>query len=208
MDCDKRDVKLLLPAFLNKRLDPREQTRVQEHLSTCEDCRAELSLLRLLAEETVPDPGETYWAAMPDRVFRAVQAHKEKKWRIDLSWLADRLILPRWVLGAITVGIILMISLIAVRFPQTSASHPSPKGYDVSDEVIAAGGVPISSLDSNQLETVSAWAGNELASIAREAGHARGNVSDTDIYEEMNELSAKEAEQLSTMLDQWGQEGS
>lgn len=208
MSCDNSDIKLLLPAFLNERLEQGEQVRVQEHLSTCEDCREELSLLRLLVEEIVPDPGETYWATMPDRVFRTVQAHKEKKWHVDLSWLADRLILPRWVLGAVTVGIILMISLIAVRFPRTGAVVSPPQGYEFSDEAIVVDGVHISALDNNQLDTVSAWAGSELASIAREAEHARVNVTDTDIYEETNELTAKEAEQLSTMLDQWEQEGS
>ena len=208
MNCDNSDIKLLLPAFLNERLEQGEQVRVQEHLSTCEDCREELSLLRLLVEEIVPDPGETYWTTMPDRVFRTVQAHKEKKWHVDLSWLADRLILPRWVLGAVTVGIILMVSLIAVRFPRTGAVVSPPQGYEFSDEAIVVDGVHIDALDNNQLDTVSAWAGSELASIAREAEHARVNVTDADIYEETNELTTKEAEQLSTMLDQWEQEGS
>ncbi len=208
MNCDNSDIKPLLPAFLHERLEQGEQVRVREHLSRCEDCREELSLLRLLVEEIVPDPGEAYWATMPDRVFRTVQAHKEKKWRVDLSWLADRLILPRWVLGAVTVGIILMVSLIALRFPRNGAAVSPPQGYEFSDEVIVIDGVHISALDNNQLDTVSAWAGSELASIAREAEHARVNVTDTDIYEETNELTAKEAEQLSTMLDQWEQEGS
>lgn len=209
MTCDNDNLKLLLPAFLTESLDQVEQVRVQKHLSTCEDCRDELSLLRLLAEETVPDPGEAYWATMPDRVFRAVQAHKEKKWHVKLSWLADRLILPRWVLGAVTAGIVLMVSLIVIRFPQTgTAAHP-PQGYEFSDEDIVADGVlHISALDNGQLDRVSAWAGSELASIAREAEHARVNITDTDIYEEMNELTTKEAEQLSTMLDQWEQEES
>ncbi len=155
----------------------------------------------------MPDPGERYWDEMPGRVFRAVQAQKKRKWSFELSWLTDRLILPRWVIAASTVGLALVISWFAVQTPQKG---PASQGYEPAPEIMVSDSVPLSDLDRDQLDTVSAWAGSELASIARETSAApvMVNTTDTDIYEELADLNTKEAERLSTMLDQWGQEGS
>ena len=208
--CIDYDIKELLPVFLEQKLEQPEQIRVQKHLESCADCREELSLLRVMAEETVPDPGEAYWATMPDRVFRAVEAQKMKKRTLDLSWLADRLTLPRWVLGAATVGILVTVSLLVIQSPRKGPAvspAPSAQGFEFVDEAIVADDVHISALDHNQLDTVSAWAGNELASIADEVEHARVTASDADLDEELSELNAREAERLSTILDQWKEEG-
>lgn len=208
--CNDVTIKELLPAYLGQELGQPERDRVKKHLEECEDCRAELSLLRVMAEEIVPDPGEAFWTEMPDRVFRAVQRHKAKKWHLNLSWLAEGFILPRWALAAATVGIVLMIALIATRSPQKAPDVPAWRGDEFAAEVPAvdpADTVHIRNLDPNQLDTVSTWASKELDSIAEEAVPVIVNNSEPDIYDELANLDAKEAERLSTMLDQWGQEG-
>ena len=63
---------------------------IENHLASCEDCRNELSLLRMMTEETVPDPGETFWSAMPGRVYQAVQTRKAGSRTFGLAWLVDR----------------------------------------------------------------------------------------------------------------------
>ncbi len=165
----------------------------------------------MMAEEIIPDPGEAFWSEMPDRVFLAVQRHKARKWFIDLSWLADRIILPRWAMAAATVGIVLMILLLTSRSPQKKGPDVSAsQGDEFAAEVLVAdpvGTVHIRDLDRDQLDTVSVWASKELDSIAEEAVPVMVNNSEADIYEELANLNAKEAEHLSTMLDQWEQEG-
>ncbi len=211
MTCTNTHIKELLPAYREQGLDQSDQDRVRKHLEACGDCRAELSLLRMMAEEAVPDPGEMFWAEMPERVFRAVQNQKTKKWHFDLSWLAERLILPRWAMAAVTVALVLAVSLFVGRSLQKSPGGEALRRSEPVDEILVAdsgGTVSMNDLDGNQLETVSDWAGKELASIAEEAGPVMANNADTDIYEELANLNTREAEHLSALLDQWEQEGS
>ena len=206
--CRDKVIKELLPVYLEQGLDGPERIRVEEHLNRCEDCRAELSLLRIMAESPVPDPGAAFWSTMPDRVFRAVQREKAKKWPFDVSWLGDRLFVPRWVFGAAAVGIVLIVSWFALHSLQQGPGMRISQGYDRSSEPAVADEVAINELDDKQLETVDSWAGTELASFAREASPVMAGMAETDIAEELAELNAKEAERLSAMLDQWKEEGS
>lgn len=211
MTCKNTNIKELLPAYREESLAQSEQDRVRKHLEACADCRAELSLLRMMAEEAVPDPGEAFWAEMPERVFRAVQKQKTKKWNFGLSWLAERLVLPRWVMAAATIALVLAVSLLVSRSLQKSPGREASRASEPANEILAAdsgGTVSMNDLDGNQLETVSDWAGQELASIAEETGPVMTNNSDTDLYEELANLDTREAEHLSAALDQWEQEGS
>ena len=205
--CNDKNIKELIPAYREQRLDKQDQERVRKHLESCQDCRADLALLHLMYEEPVPDPGEAYWDAMPGRVFSAVQAQKARKWSFEGSWLTDRLVLPRWVLAASTVGLALVISWFAVQTPHRSPEMTISQGSEPTSELMVSESVPLSDLDHDQLDTIAAWAGSELVSIAHEAAPVMANAADTDIYEEITELNTKEAERLSNMLEQWEQEG-
>jgi anti-sigma factor RsiW len=98
--CNDKTIKELLPAYLNQALDQAENLMIKSHLASCDECRTELSLLRLMAEEPVPDPGEAFWAAMPDRVYQAVRKRQTNKKTFDLAWFLDRMALPRWIWAA------------------------------------------------------------------------------------------------------------
>jgi hypothetical protein len=101
---------------------------------------------------------------------------------------------------------ILVISWFAVHPWQKSPAVTISQGFELAPEIMDSDAVPLSGLDHDQLDTVSIWAGSELASIAHEAAPVM-NASDTDIDEELTELNTREAERLSSMLDQWEQEG-
>ena len=212
MTCHDGHIKDLLPAYREQGLDQPELDRVRIHLESCEDCRAELALLGLLASEAVPDPGEAFWEAMPGRVHRAVQEEMERKGHAGLSRILDRFILPRWVWIAATAGVVLLVSWVAFLAPlKTTERSPSP-GYEFSEEVMsadpsAADPAQISELDRDELDTAAAWAGNELASIAPEIERGIANGVDTDLYEELRQLNAGEVERLSMIIDRWKQEG-
>jgi hypothetical protein len=212
MTCHDENIKDLLPAYREQGLDPRELDRVRIHLDSCGDCRAELALLGLLAEESVPDPGEEFWAAMPERVRRAVHEQKEKKGNSGLSRVMDWFILPRWAWTAAAAGVVLLVSWVAFLGPLKTPERNRSAGYEISDAIMTAdpsGSDPsqISELDRDELDTAATWAGNELASISREIEHGMVNGADTDLYEELRQLNAREVELLSTLVDQWKQEG-
>jgi len=208
MKCTDQSIKDLLPAYLDQALDRSEQDRVQKHLEGCDDCRTELSLLRMMSEEPVPDPGEAFWASMPGRVYRGVEAARDKnKGTFDLSWLWGRFILPRWAWAAAAVGIVLVISWVVLRSPQRAPELSLSQDHEVSDEIMVADSsdadtLHLRELDREDLNTVDTWAGKELASIAQDVDQSMVLSSDTDINEELAELNSAEMERLSAMLTQ------
>jgi hypothetical protein len=167
----------------------------------------------MMSEEPVPDPGEAFWASMPGRVYRGVEASRDKnKGVFDMSWLWGRFILPRWAWAAAAVGIVLVISWVVLRSPQKAPEPSLSQGNEFSDEVMLAVSpdsdtLHLSELDRQDLDMVEAWAGKELASIAQDVDQSMVFSSETDINEELAELDAAEMEQLSTMLTQGIQEG-
>ena len=212
MTCHDENIKDLLPAYREQGLDPPELERVRTHLESCGDCRGSLAVLELLSEESVPDPGKEFWAAMPERVYRAVHERKEVKGHFGLSRVLDWFILPRWAWTAATAGVVLLVSWVAFLGPLKAPEHTQYAGYEISGETMPADPSVtdpslISELDQDELDTATAWAEKELASFAREIEHNMVNGADTDLYEELRQLNATEVEQLSRLVDQWQQEG-
>ncbi len=205
--CNDKTIKELLPAYLEQALDEAEILKVADHLASCDDCRTELSFLRMMAEETVPDPGEAFWAAMPERVFQAVQKRQTKKKTFDLSRLLERMVFPRWTWAAATVGTVLLIAWFVITPVQRKTEMPQSEADEFSDELSVPGSVSVADLDHDEVSTIETWAGSELASIAQEADPVIENRRNTDIHEELEELNAGEIEQLSKMLAHIGREG-
>ncbi len=67
--------------------------------------------------------------------------------------------------------------------------------------------VNVGELDRDELATIDAWAGTELASIAHETEQVLGNGQDSDVYDELPELNKRESEQLMQKIDQRMKEG-
>jgi anti-sigma factor RsiW len=210
MTCEHNDIKAMLPAYREQGLDQADQFKVERHLASCEDCHAELSLIAMMAEEPVPDPGEAFWATMPDRVHRAVREMKEKKNLLDPAGLWGRLTPARWISAAATAGILLTLSWFIMRAPQQIPDEALSRGYELADETVAATDAVhnMSELDSDELEAVEAWAGQQLASLSPEMERALVNsAGETDFYEELGELNAREVDRLSSKIRDWEREG-
>jgi hypothetical protein len=205
--CKDETIKELLPAYLEQALDRADTLNVESHLASCDDCRSELSLLRMMAEEVAPDPGEAFWAAMPDRAYRSVQKHQTKKNIFDLTRLLDRMALPRWTWAAAAIGTVLIISWFIVMPLQNKSEMRLSQTDEYAGETMAVGPISVDDLDRDELNTIDSWAGSELSSIAQEAEPVLVTGQDADIYEEVEDLNAKEVERLSKMLAQAGGEG-
>jgi len=210
MICTKNDIKELLPAYQAQKLDQENYRRVGKHIASCPDCKMELVLLRSMADDSVPDPGEAFWNKMPLRVYRAVQRAKKGRTHFDLSWLVGRITLPRWVFAAATAAVMLIISLQAVDSmwtPQRGQGISSSPEYLFSGGIIADDAVPIADITPEQADAVNTWAVNELAPIGEEVASVVSASADTDISDDIAELNINEAEHISNMLKQWKQEG-
>ena len=205
--CNDKTIKELLPAYGEQALDQTENLIIENHLASCDDCRSELSLLRMMAEETAPDPGEAFWATMPDRVYQSVQMLQTNKKTFDFAWLFDRIALPRWTWAAATVATVLIVSWFIVTPLRNKTEMPQSQGGEFADETVATWSGSVADLDHDELSTIDSWAGSELASIAQEAEPVLVSGRDADIYEEIEDMNAREVERISIMLEQIRREG-
>jgi hypothetical protein len=205
--CRNTDIKEMLPAYLEQGLDEEWTSRVEKHLETCAECRAEIELLRMMSAEQTPDPGEAFWAAMPERIYRDVQKMKVKQRRFGVSRLWDGLLLPRWVWGVATAGLVLVISLLFITPSPKEVSTITPSG-DVSayEESTLMDTPGLTELSQTELENVSVWADSELSSLSSEIVDVLTSAPERDIHEELSELNHQEIERLSKKLEEWEQE--
>ena len=210
MLCKNNNIKEMLPAYAADALNEADIARVSEHLMACADCAQEAALLRMMADEPVPDPGEAFWAEMPGRVYRAVQQREKSRPRLNFHELLQRLLLPRWAWAAAAVGIVFAVSwLIMHQAPQETIVPEEYAAEDVFhyDPALRHTSVAIAELTSPELDAVDAWAATELSSLALEDGANAANIFDTDLNEELAELNAHEVDRLSTMLKEPDEEG-
>ena len=215
MKCFDETIKDLLPAYQLQVLDHAEEDRIRRHLEQCEDCRTELSLLRMMSEEPVPDPGEAFWASMPGRIYREVEESRNaKKNAFDLPWLWGRFILPRWTWAAAAVGVVLVISWLAFHSPQKAPEPSLSQSNEFADEIMIAtspdadsDAIHLSELDRQDLDMADNWAGRELTSITQDVDPAVVLSPEAEISEEFADLNAGEMDQLLTILSQDKEEG-
>lgn len=210
--CTNKNIQELLPAYLEKALDQDERSRVELHLSACEDCRSEIALLRVLAAEPVPDPGEAFWAAMPGRVYRQVRQQQDA----GTPGLRERLIegfrLPRpaWAAAALLLVTIAAWSLLPrgqdrPASPDTTA-RLSDNGRTAMDP-FDAGQLELEDLDGTELKSLESWASRELAALAEQASNLPLNVQERSVDDSIADLNAQELERLSRKLDEYQKEG-
>jgi anti-sigma factor RsiW len=213
MKCTNNNIKELLPKYRKNSLSGEEKLHIEKHVKTCEDCRIELSVLRMMGVDAVPDPGETFWAEMPDRVYRSVQEQKARKPRFSFGALVERMVLPRWALAAAAAGVALTVSWLVMHpLPKDSAPSALLTEESVYEEGIAADAVlahpvqNLAELTSDQLAAVDAWVSSELSGIASDAGTTMAFVFDTDLTEDLSDLNPREVDRLATMLQKLVQE--
>ncbi len=208
MPCEDKNIKDLLPAYRDEAFERQEKLLIDQHLESCADCRRELSLLRLLSQDNVPDPGGAFWSTMPARVYRAVQEEQIKKQPSDFARFWGLFNRHRLTAAAAAMCIVLVLAWFTVRTPVKGPEASLSESYRASDEIMATDAEPVSELDPAELEAVGTWANTQMASLSEELANVPVSViNDADIHDEIIELNAKQIKRLSDMLKQWEQEG-
>ncbi len=214
MACTDKTIKELLSAYLEEAVDEAERQQVKQHLETCEDCRTELSLLGMIADDPVPDPGEAFWVSLPGKIHRAVETqNRERKRFLNLSWLRDRMAPPRWSLAAAGLALVLIVSWLVVnplqkQHGETALNEVYDSGYgSMHDPVLTHPSTNMSDLSGDELASVDGWAGRELTTIGLEAETIVLNPLETDPAEELADLDTHEIDRLSKMVNEWYEEG-
>lgn len=202
--CTDRDIKDLLPAYLEEGLDQEEKLRVEGHLSTCEDCRSELSLLRMMAGEPVPDPGDAFWAGMPARVRRAVQKEQSGKSRFDPARIIEWMVLPRWAVAAAAVSLVAIASWLLVRQPAREIARTDvPLEQEMlADTGVSSPSINMEELSSTEFAAATQWAQNEYTPIHDAITEDASDNTEQDISDELYNLSPRELDRVFEMLKQ------
>lgn len=201
--CNDITIKELLPAYLEKGLGHAEKLRVDQHIASCEDCRAELSLLRMMANEPVPDPGEAFWTAMPGRIYRDVRRQEQKSikhW--GLSIFTGRLPAPGWAWATAAISIVAVLSWFMVRpasvdIARTIAPHNNEAPFE---DIIPVETVDVAELSSSEIEAATQWAQNEFAPIQETISKDASENTERDFSEDLTQLSPRELDRLYEML--------
>jgi anti-sigma factor RsiW len=209
MTCTSKEIQTLLPAYLEQSLDQESRAGVERHLTACEDCRAELALLRMMSEEPVPDPGEAFWAAMPGRIFREVKAQKQQKASRWFPLGRGTLIFPRWAWAIASVFLVAAVILLLDRpVPPDSALNALPENGSSYGDLLPAEPIDMAELTDSEIDSVDHWATEELALLGDDAGDTfRTSTEDISLDDRLSELDSQELDQLSRMLDTQDEEG-
>jgi hypothetical protein len=206
MTCRNRDIRELLPAHFERKLDQAARKSVEQHLASCGDCRTEIEILRLLAAEAVPDPGEAFWAALPGRVYREVQ--EQQKQPRSLMGVLGSLIQPRWAWAtAVVIMTVASVWLLTRPVPMHIAGIATPDNGSPYEEMLVAESIDVEDLSTADLESIDAWASRELAALLDAAADLPSNGQDLSIDDKIAELNTQELEQLSKKLDEYKEEG-
>lgn len=200
MTCTNKDLQALLPAYLERSLDQASQAGIERHIADCEDCRTELALLRMMSEEPVPDPGEAFWAALPGRIYRDVQKHKER----DRSpWLLNVMTAfagPRRAWATAAIVIVALASWLLIRPETVDLARTLPENGTTIEDMTPGDPVNVSELSPTELDAATQWAQNALAPIREAVGEETTGNTDRDITEDLSDLSPRELERVYEMI--------
>ena len=200
--CNDTNIQELLPAYLEKTLDPADSIRVEHHLASCEDCRAELALLSMIADDPVPVQDEAFWTRMPERVYWEVQAGKQQgKKRFAPSDIFGWMFIPRFAWATAAVIVIAAISWFMVRSTPVDVARTSRPATGTAIEDSAADPVNLAELSSEEFDAAAQWAQNEFAPIEEAITSDTQERATRDLSEELSELTDRELDRVSEMLN-------
>jgi len=207
--CQNEEIRTALPALLEGSLEGSMRMQVEAHLASCADCAAELALLRELAAQPVPDPGEAFWAAMPGKVARELQQAGTAGRPGKLAeWLAG-LALPRWG-WATAVVLIAALAAWYVAAPQHGRMRDSLAKRGAAPQVrVVEDPASLTGVRPRDLGQLSSWAHRELLSAQKDLEEPvlGSSMIDNGLDDDLVALDQKQLDELVRKLRAGGQEG-
>lgn len=212
MTCKEHYLRELLPSYLEGKLEHDPAKRVELHVARCADCAEELNLLRSLAAEPAPDPGEAFWSSLPDRVYREVQRHNRSSSPSQSPGSIAAFFLSRWTQGAVATAAVLLVSWLALRpAPVELSKTDGPVQAFSSEDIYSEPGDSLETelklADAGRLEN---WMERESTPLrdAVERVAAAGNGPDRSLEEYLSALDRDQLEALAAALSKMQEAGT
>ncbi len=205
--CEDLSIKELLPFYQKNMLEPLERDQIDRHLVACEDCRTELQVLTLMADEAVPDPGDAFWATMPGRVRRGIQAERNAQPTSILERLRGFAAPGRLAWTSAAIAVLALVTWHLYRPAFVGILDPSFSNNGVT--IVADAPVEllnVAELTQTELTAVSQWAQNAIDPIHEQVGAYVQETDDRSISEDLSSLSARELDRLYELLKKKEQE--
>jgi hypothetical protein len=162
----------------------------------------------MLSDESVPDPGEAFWAAMPGRIYREVRAQQPETMLQKLFGGTGRPVFRRWTWAAAAAVLLVTVALFLDR-PETPeiAYINAPENGPSYGDLLSTETVDMTELTDVEIDSVNLWATDELAQLQEDAIDIFRTSPDITLDDRLAELDSQELEQLSKMLDTQDEEG-
>ena len=141
----------ILPEYVLGILEPEEVRIVEDHLKVCNSCAQEVSVIRKLEDEIVPEPPAWYFNSLPERVVAHVTTRKVK---------ARRALIPVWAGGlAVAAAAVLILLMPGPRqelntenLDYSLAEKFEPINLGIEAEVLSVSGLVMEELDQLLLD--------------------------------------------------------
>jgi hypothetical protein len=149
-----------------------------------------------------------FWAAMPGKIFREVQAQKQRKASQWLPFGRGMLVIPRWAWATAAVFLIAAVVLFLDRPAPLDIAYNAPQENEASyGDLLLAEPVDMAELTDIEIDSVDLWATGELALLRDEVIDMFRTSTDISIDDRLADLDAQELERFSRKLDTQDEEG-
>lgn len=205
MTCKRDDIKNLMPSYIERLLSEDQIIIVEAHLEECQDCRMEIAVLKMLAEERIPDPGEEFWQEIPYRVKAEMEREmtaQPKTGACGPLRILDRFIQPRlaWALAASVFAALVIWGAATYYQSETHRTASVAPEVFLEDDYYNVSGLA-AIYEADDIKGLSAWADVGLKEMYGQMEMVL-NGTDIDVYEDLFGLSARELERFMTLIDE------
>ena len=207
MQCSNITIKDLIPAYVEEGVLHPDRLRIEEHLRSCEDCRAEFSLLLALADEPVPDPGDEFWRTMPAAIAREIRNQRKPSFRARWTNLLDRFLVPRQAIAAFAMAAVLIVSWMTVRTTTRVTVPATMTVAALSEDDASIDPSEVDGLDNSTLDSLDRMVNREISTDMQDVGPYLTASQDVDLDDELAVLNSRELDRLSGMMKRAKQEG-
>jgi anti-sigma factor RsiW len=163
MPCERPDIQELLLGLVAGELALDDRERAVAHCAGCNECARERRVLEILAAETVPDPGDVFWASFPDQVHREIERQRPE--RAPWSRIVPALLRPRLVLAATAALCLIIAGWLMLRPAPSGQMIATGSSLPERDEFYPAETASLSELEPSEVDEISGWASEELRSL-------------------------------------------